>query len=168
MDIGKYLIKARKLKGLSQEEVSQSLNVSRQSVSLWECNQTIPSLENLITLSKIYNVSISVLTGQEEFDNEKINQVKELETYQEQIEKKKYKRYKIFLILSFIFLSLSSLAVIVPILSTFMIIPTIIFSILSMINNKTNYNLLTLILSISLLIASIFAYIYSGTIVKLI
>ena len=67
MEIGQYLIKARKNKSLSQEDVASSLNVSRQSVSLWECDQTIPSLDNLIALSKLYDVSIAVLTGQEKF-----------------------------------------------------------------------------------------------------
>ena len=72
MDIGKYLVKARKNKGLSQEDVANSLNVSRQSVSLWECDQTIPTLDNLLCLSNLYDVSIAVLTGQEEFENKNV------------------------------------------------------------------------------------------------
>ena len=167
MDIGKYLIKARKLKGMSQEEVAQSLNVSRQSVSLWECDQTIPSLDNLIALSKLYNVSVSVLTGQEEFEDARMINEDDIEIDQEMIERENYKKYKVFLILAFVFLGLSSITVIVPVLSTLMIAPTITFSILSMKRIKNNYNLLTLILGISLFIASIFAYIYEGTIMYL-
>ena len=53
MKIGSYLVTARKKRGLSQEDVAQSLDVSRQSVSLWECDQTIPSLDNLISLSNL-------------------------------------------------------------------------------------------------------------------
>lgn len=167
MDIGKYLIKARKLKGMSQEEVSQSLNVSRQSVSLWECDQTIPSLDNLIALSKLYNVSVSILTGQEEFEDARMINEDDIEIDQEMLERENYKKYKVFLILAFVFLGLSSITVIVPVLSTLMIAPTITFSILSMKRIKNNYNLLTLILGISLFIASIFAYIYEGTIMYL-
>ena len=167
MDIGKYLIKARKLKGMSQEEVAQSLNVSRQSVSLWECDQTIPSLDNLIALSKLYNVSVSILTGQEEFEDARMINEDDIEIDQEMIERENYKKYKVFLILAFVFLGLSSITVIVPVLSTLMIAPTITFSILSMKRIKNNYNLLTLILGISLFIASIFAYIYEGTIMYL-
>ena len=167
MDIGKYLIKARKLKGMSQEEVAQSLNVSRQSVSLWECDQTIPSLDNLIALSKLYNVSVSILTGQEEFEDARMINEDDIEIDQEMLERENYKKYKVFLILAFVFLGLSSITVIVPVLSTLMIAPTITFSILSMKRIKNNYNLLTLILGISLFIASIFAYIYEGTIMYL-
>ena len=167
MDIGKYLIKARKLKGMSQEEVAQSLNVSRQSVSLWECDQTIPSLDNLIALSKLYNVSVSILTGQEEFEDARMINEDDMAIDQEMLERENYKKYKVFLILAFVFLGLSSITVIVPVLSTLMIAPTITFSILSMKRIKNNYNLLTLILGISLFIASIFAYIYEGTIMYL-
>lgn len=37
------------------------VNVSRQSISLWETNQTLPSLDNLLTLSKIFNISLDEL-----------------------------------------------------------------------------------------------------------
>ena len=69
MNIGQYLIKARKRQGLSQEDVANTLNVSRQSVSLWECDQTVPTLDNLISLSTLYKVSVDVLTGQKDFDD---------------------------------------------------------------------------------------------------
>ena len=38
MGIGQNLMTARKKKGLSQEDVANTLGVSRQSVSLWECD----------------------------------------------------------------------------------------------------------------------------------
>lgn len=66
MNIGENLIKARKAKGLSQEDVANELNVSRQSVSLWETDQTVPTIDNLVTLSKLYGVNVSILLGQEE------------------------------------------------------------------------------------------------------
>ena len=158
MEIGKYLIKARKLKGLSQEDVSGLLNVSRQSVSLWECDQTVPSLDNLLSLSRIYNVSVAVLTGQEEFDDEKINEKNKIEIDNEILEKEIEASYKRFLIISFIFLAISTLTYIVPVLSTIFTTGTIIFSILSIRRKKTNLNLFTLIFGITLFIASLFAY----------
>ena len=42
---------------MSQEELAEKLNVTRQSVSLWESGQTQPSLDNIIALSKIFSVS---------------------------------------------------------------------------------------------------------------
>lgn len=63
MDYGEKLYKLRKQKSLSQETVSNKLNVSRQSVSLWETNQSSPSMENLIALAKLYQVSLDELVG---------------------------------------------------------------------------------------------------------
>ena len=42
MSIGKKLYELRKQKGLSQEEVADKLNVSRQTVSKWETDQSMP------------------------------------------------------------------------------------------------------------------------------
>jgi len=155
MEIGKYLMRARKQKGLSQEEVANMLNVSRQSVSLWECDQTIPSLENLISISKIYNTSIDVLTGQvEPEDNNIINN-----DMSEAIELDKRRSSKKFLIVAIIFAALSSILYIVPVLSSYLIIGVIVFSIISMVKNKNNYNLLLLIIGIVLFFAHIFVYV---------
>lgn len=63
MDYGEKLYKLRKQKSLSQETVANELNVSRQSVSLWETNQSFPSMENLIALAKLYQVSLDELVG---------------------------------------------------------------------------------------------------------
>lgn len=159
MEIGQYLIKARKNKSLSQEDVASSLNVSRQSVSLWECDQTIPSLDNLIALSKLYDVSIAVLTGQEKFVVE-IKQEEDISDLKVEREKMELEAsYKKFLILAFIFLGISTIAFIVPLLSTMVTLATITFSIISMTKKKTNYNLLTLIFGITYFMASIFVYI---------
>lgn len=58
MDYGEKLYKLRKQKSLTQETVANELNVSRQSVSLWETNQSSPSIENLIALANLYQVSL--------------------------------------------------------------------------------------------------------------
>ena len=159
MEIGQYLIKARKNKSMSQEDVASSLNVSRQSVSLWECDQTIPSLDNLIALSKLYDVSIAVLTGQEKFvvEIKQEEDISDLKAERELMEREA--SYKKFLILAFIFLGISTIAFIVPLLSTMVTLATITFSIISMTKKKTNYNLLTLIILIIYFMASIFVYI---------
>ena len=59
MDIGKKILEYRKKGGLSQEELGYKLFVTRQSISLWENNQVQPSLENLMSLAKIFNVSVN-------------------------------------------------------------------------------------------------------------
>ena len=69
MDLGSKILGYRKKAGLSQEELGYKLNVTRQSVSLWETNQAQPSLENLIALSKIFNISLDELCNIELVSN---------------------------------------------------------------------------------------------------
>lgn len=47
----------RKTKGISQEELADKVGVSRQAVSKWESGQGKPEIDNIIKLTKIYNVS---------------------------------------------------------------------------------------------------------------
>lgn len=58
MKLGNKIYEYRKKSGMSQEELGYKLNVSRQSVSLWETDQVQPTLDNLKSLAIIFNVSI--------------------------------------------------------------------------------------------------------------
>ncbi len=53
----------RKKINMSQDELAERLGVSRQSVSLWETSQTQPTIDNIIALSKIFNISTDTLLG---------------------------------------------------------------------------------------------------------
>lgn len=66
MELHKKLSKARKEKGMSQLEVAEAMQVSRQAVSRWEVGATAPSIENLSSLSKLYGVSLDYLLNDEE------------------------------------------------------------------------------------------------------
>lgn len=57
------LMKHRKQLGLSQEELAEKIGVSRQAVSKWERAESSPDTDNLIALSKIYNISIDEMLG---------------------------------------------------------------------------------------------------------
>lgn len=63
MTIGEKIYKYRKRAGLSQEELADRMSVTRQSVSLWETDQTTPTLESLIMLAEIFSVSLDELCG---------------------------------------------------------------------------------------------------------
>ena len=65
MNLGNSLFHARKKRGLSQEEVAQKIGVSRQTISKWETNETIPDIYQSKKMAKIYNVSLDELI---EFD----------------------------------------------------------------------------------------------------
>lgn len=58
MAIGERIQLYRKRKGMSQEELGQRLHLSRQTVSLWENGQTLPTIDNLIRLKEIFGVTI--------------------------------------------------------------------------------------------------------------
>lgn len=57
------LQKLRKEKGYSQEQLADLLEVSRQSVSKWESGTTYPEMDKLLSLCKIFNVSLDDLTN---------------------------------------------------------------------------------------------------------
>ena len=61
MNLSEKLSFLRKKKGLSQENLADEMNVSRQAVSKWESGNVMPSLDNLIYLSKLYGVTIDSL-----------------------------------------------------------------------------------------------------------
>ena len=61
MTLGEKIQKHRKEKRMSQEDLAALLGVSRQAVSKWELNDTIPDTENVIQLGRILGVSLDYL-----------------------------------------------------------------------------------------------------------
>lgn len=61
MTLGETIIRLRKEQGLSQEEVAAALEVSRQSVSKWENDSSVPELEKLVKLSELFGVTLDEL-----------------------------------------------------------------------------------------------------------
>ena len=51
----------RKEKGFSQEDMAERIGISRQAVAKWEAGLTYPDVDNLITLSDLFKVSIDSL-----------------------------------------------------------------------------------------------------------
>lgn len=76
MDFGSKLQNLRKEKKLSQEQLAELLNVSRQAVSKWESNQSYPEMEKLIEITKIFSCTLDDLTNNET-TSENINQAKQ-------------------------------------------------------------------------------------------
>ena len=63
METKDIILELRTKKGLSQDELAESVFVTRQAVSRWENGETIPNTETLKLLSKFFNVSINTLLG---------------------------------------------------------------------------------------------------------
>lgn len=59
----------RKKSGLSQEQLAEQLNVSRQAISKWELGNAIPESDKLIAISKYFSVSLDYLLKDDEPSN---------------------------------------------------------------------------------------------------
>ena len=65
MSIGKTIKELRKEKGLSQTKLAELLFTSQDTISLWECEKSLPNIKSLIEMTKIFNVSADYLLGLE-------------------------------------------------------------------------------------------------------
>ena len=61
MTLGERIIKLRNTKGISQDTLANALGVSRQSVSKWETDASVPELDKLIKLSEYFEISLDEL-----------------------------------------------------------------------------------------------------------
>lgn len=65
MNLGEKIYQLRSQKGLSQGNLADMLEVSRQSISKWENNTAVPELDKLIKLSEIFEISLDELVKEE-------------------------------------------------------------------------------------------------------
>lgn len=65
MKFEEKLIKLRKEKALSQEELGEKLNVTRQTISKWELGQSKPDMDKMKDMSNLFGVSLEELTNDE-------------------------------------------------------------------------------------------------------
>ncbi|TFV23819.1 XRE family transcriptional regulator [Staphylococcus saprophyticus] len=61
MEIGLRIKEQRELRNWSQDELAEILNISRQSISKWELNKVYPSIDMLIKMSDLFDVSLDEL-----------------------------------------------------------------------------------------------------------
>lgn len=67
MDLGERLFELRKAKNLTQDDVAEKLNVTRQTVSKWETNQSTPDFDKIVPLCELYEISPNeLLTGEKQ------------------------------------------------------------------------------------------------------
>lgn len=65
MKLGEKILQLRKEKSLSQEQLGELINVTRQTISNWELGETSPNPNQLKQLSKIFNISVDELLDNE-------------------------------------------------------------------------------------------------------
>lgn len=65
MKLGERLLELRKEKHLSQEEVADRLNVTRQTVSKWETDQSVPDFDKIVPICELFGITTNeLLTGE--------------------------------------------------------------------------------------------------------
>ena len=156
MKIGQCIYSARKRKGISQEELASLLDVSRQSISLWETDQTVPTLDKLQSMSKILDVSMDELTGFEPIKNSYTDQKHTAEEKKQKIKEilNKTEIGSFVLSLSSIILwYINGLGLVISILA-------IVLSIVCIKLKRTKLSHYGLVISIVFLFASIFRLAY--------
>lgn len=77
MTFGEKLFNLRKRNGYSQEELAEKLDVSRQAISRWEMGTAIPDSQNVLHLSKLFQVSTDYLLNDDYESDNDIPKVKE-------------------------------------------------------------------------------------------
>jgi len=98
MKLGNLILKYRKQKNLSQEELAKEIGVTRQTISKWELNETSPDLKQAAKLAEIFDIDF----------NKIINIIKDEETEKE-ILKDRIKNYTLILLLSLLIIIIVSL-----------------------------------------------------------
>ena len=128
--VANNLVLLRKKFGYKQSEVAEKLNYSDKTISKWENAEMLPSVENLIELCKLYNVTLDEIT--KEIEDDAIVKV----------EKDKYRASK---------LSIALLAI-----SSIWIIATIFFVYAQIISNNVYWTVFVWAIPVSMILAIIF------------
>ena len=78
MNLSEKIVGLRKSAGMSQEELAEKLNVSRQAVSRWEMGTAMPDATNILQLSKLFHVTADYLLNDEYQSDNDLPKVKEI------------------------------------------------------------------------------------------
>ena len=110
MELSTILVEERKKKGITQQEVADTLYITRQSLSNWENGKNFPDIPMLVELSKYYDFSLDIIKG----DAQLMNQVQK--DYELINTKKANKKYSVLLVILTALIVLTSV-VLIPLVS---------------------------------------------------
>ncbi len=80
MKLSEKILSLRKQSGMSQEELAEKLNVSRQAISRWEVGSAQPDAGNILQLSKLFGVTCDYLLNDDYESDRDVPQIKQTET----------------------------------------------------------------------------------------
>ncbi len=114
MNIGEKLYELRKEKNLSQEEVADKLNVTRQTISKWETNQSTPDFDKIVPICELFEISTEeLLTGKKQDENA-TSIVRDYQKEEEkEISKEEFKRKSAEVVSTSVFLYILSIVAII-------------------------------------------------------
>lgn len=93
MYVGEKILELRKSKGYSQEDIANKLNVSRQTVSKWETNQSMPDFDKIVPLCNLFGITTDELLR----DKHEVKEIKKDESIVSDVEEDiKFKNKKKF------------------------------------------------------------------------
>lgn len=95
MDFSEKILTLRKANDMTQEQLAEKLDVSRQSVSKWESGQATPELEKIVALSTVFHVSTDYLLKSSEVDDLSVK-TEMLEKQQQMMLVREQKRRQVF------------------------------------------------------------------------
>lgn len=153
MKIGQSIYSSRKKKGISQEELAALLDVSRQSISLWETDQTTPTLDKLQAMCNVLEVSMDELTGRVKVEEKKLDTIRTI-TPEERANRIKIRNKKLEIV-GFILSLILLVTWIIEGLGTIIAIGSLIINLLCLKNKETKYSPYSLVITIVFLIASL-------------
>lgn len=117
MDIGNKINQLRKVAGMTQEQLAEKLHVSRQTISKWEAGTTLPDLQSVVKLSKLFQVQLNELLSEGEAD---MTENEEKITLEDLMKINLHNRkMTLLLVSSLIFLMVSILAAVIVIALSF-------------------------------------------------
>ena len=90
LNIGDRIIQLRKQQNLSQEELAKKVEVSRTIIGNYERNANTPSIEVIIKLAKVFNVSVDYLIGEGQLsalDKDLLRRIEDIEKLDEDTKK---------------------------------------------------------------------------------
>ena len=102
--IGTFLKELRKEKDLTQEQLAETLNVTRRTVSRWETGSNMPDLDLLVEMADFYEVELRELLNGERKEKEQVNEelketVLQVAEYSSEEKKRSTKIIRIYFVL---------------------------------------------------------------------
>lgn len=117
MTLATKLVSLRKQKGLTQMELAEKLNVSRQAISRWEVGAAVPSTDNLKVLGDLYEVPVEYLL------NEEIENIAKQNEDSQEAESSGHEKKNVFLNRRIVYISVTVILVLLAVIISAAIVP---------------------------------------------